>query len=204
MEFKKFAKAVNQQFKSMASRGQLVYQVDIEKEELYNAYLEAFPAGTNEIYKTNRKHDCNTCKSFIRNIGSAVTISNSGKITTVWDIKITSEYQTVANRMSELIKSKPIKTVFVVSEEKYGEKSTNKMDEESKAITTFHHLHADIPTALFDESPRTIQGVHESNRDIFARGLEELSSDSCEIVIELLDQGALYRGAEFKAAVKAF
>lgn len=204
MEFKKFAAAVNKQFNSMTSGGKVVYQVDMGKDELWDAYQDAFPEGTNEIYRTNRIHECNTCKSFIRNVGTAVLICDNGEIKTVWDVKLKDEYQVVADALSTLIKSKAIKSLFVKGEEQYGERVTSKLDENSKNVTRFYHFHAEIPSRYHSTSPRYEQGAFETNREVFMRALTEITTTSCEIVLDLIKNSDLYRGNEFKSQVKGF
>ena len=39
----------------------------VDKDEMYNLYLDSFPVGTNAIYRTRREHDCSCCRGFIKN-----------------------------------------------------------------------------------------------------------------------------------------
>lgn len=205
MEFKKFAAVVNKQFNAMVTSGRVIYQVEMDRNELYDAYQVAFPEGTNEIYKTNRVHECSTCKSFIRNIGTAVTINDNCEITTVWDVNVEDEYQVVVDALiSALVKSKPIKTIFMKAEKRYGEKFTNALIGDTKEVTRFYHLFADIPNKLFSEYPRSEQGAFERGKELFSRALIEISDTACEVVLELITESNLYRGTEFKSQVKSF
>lgn len=49
MEFRKFNDLLNQHFKEMAKCGQLFF-VSVDKDEMWNLYLDSFPAGTNNIF----------------------------------------------------------------------------------------------------------------------------------------------------------
>jgi len=55
MNFKEFAQIVEKQFKKMAKHQ--LFIVDVEKNDVWDRYLESFPEGTNPIYKTNTEHD---------------------------------------------------------------------------------------------------------------------------------------------------
>ena len=74
-----------EQFNKM-SKSNTLYRVNVTKDELWNTYLNSFPQGSNEIYKTRTYHDCNCCKSFIRSMGNVVSITDQGKIESIWDI----------------------------------------------------------------------------------------------------------------------
>ena len=65
-DFKPFSKAVHQQFTTMSKHE--LFTVDISGDDLFAAYLAAFPEGTNPIYRERTEHDCSCWKIFIRNI----------------------------------------------------------------------------------------------------------------------------------------
>jgi hypothetical protein len=53
-DFLKFKEQVQQQLSTMSDTG--LFVVDVEKDVLWNLYLDSFPPGTNEIYKERRHH----------------------------------------------------------------------------------------------------------------------------------------------------
>ena len=69
MDFAVLQKAVQKKIDSMIKESAL-YEVDTDRECLWNLYLSSFPEGTNPIFKTRTEHDCNCCKNFIRDMGS--------------------------------------------------------------------------------------------------------------------------------------
>ena len=66
MEFKSFRDNLAENFKSMADSSDRIYVTLAEPDKLYETYLNSFPAGTNNIFRARREHDCSACRSFIR------------------------------------------------------------------------------------------------------------------------------------------
>ena len=72
--FIKFKSELQKHFEEMQENAAQLFEVDVDKDELWNTYLDSFPAGTNEIFRERREHDCSCCRHFIKNIGAAVSI----------------------------------------------------------------------------------------------------------------------------------
>ncbi|MGI4815965.1 MAG: hypothetical protein ACRYGG_21885, partial [Janthinobacterium lividum] len=86
MEFKEFAAVVTKQFNKMASEGPL-FKMDLQKNDLWDAYLASFPEGTNPLRKERTEHDCQTCKNFVRHAGGIVSIVDN-RLVSVWDVEV--------------------------------------------------------------------------------------------------------------------
>lgn len=105
MDFKEFKTLLQENFKQLTKEVDYLFEVDVDKDELWNLYLDSFPEGTNEIYRERREHDCSCCRQFIKNIGNAVVIKDN-KIKTIWDFTTNdTTYQPVINALSNYIKS---------------------------------------------------------------------------------------------------
>ena len=55
--FMMFKKALQKHFDEMQKEATHLFEVNVDKDELWNTYLDSFPAGTNEIFRERREHD---------------------------------------------------------------------------------------------------------------------------------------------------
>ncbi len=198
--FKTFAHAVRAQFKKMA-KGEL-YIADISKSDLWEMYLDSFPEGTNEIYRERKKHDCNACKHFIKRMGNVVSIVDN-KLITIWDILTEEPYQTVADSLSSFVKMAHIRTKFLYNESIIS-KAKNQQLLEDGTVREWNHLSCEIPRKFIDNEYTTVLAGISATKQVFERGLEELTEESLEITLDLIHQNAIYRGEEFKESITSF
>lgn len=200
MNFNDFKTAVAKQFALMMSHD--LFVVDIEGDALWDTYINSFPEGTNLIYRERTEHDCSCCKSFIRAVGKVVALID-GKMVSIWDGKVGDpNYQVVSGALAALVKSKPIANIFFHFEPQAGvDKNFEQMVE---GIKTWEHFHVQIPARFVDKNPGTKLSEAQASHDVLKRGLEELTFDAMDTIIELIGQNSLYRGEEHRAAVVAF
>ncbi|AFX93552.1 hypothetical protein G646_gp084 [Serratia phage phiMAM1] len=200
--FKNFVQAVQTQLAAMSTTG--LYEVGLTKDEVWNTYLDSFPEGTNLIYKERREYDCNCCSQFIRDVGRVVTIVDN-KLVSLWDIQVEGYYQPVADALAKLVKSAAVTDVFVHPSSKVGVASNNVMQEDGQ-VKTWNHFHAVVPALNVkrEDAIASFQGEVRNKQGVLKRGLETLTLESAEIVLELIDQNSLYRGEEHRAAVAHF
>lgn len=202
-EFKPFAVAVNNNVLAMSATG--LFMTNIDKDALWDLYLSSFPAGTNPLYRERTEHDCTCCKQFIRNIGGVVTIDADLNVVSIWDnIQLGNEYDVVAAALSAYVKQHAIVDVYFNDTKKVGVESNHEMKDGN--VRTYNHFHADLlgSYVLRADTIASKKGEIRQAIEVFERGLRELSLESAEIVLELIDQNSLYRGEEHKAAVQAF
>lgn len=200
--FKQFRDEVERKLNHIAKADSL-YRVNVAKDELWDAYLEAFPDGTNPMFRERTKHDCATCRHFIKNVGNVVRIKD-GKLESVWsNIMVDEPYQTVAKELAQLIETAPIKEVFAVRERKFGNPLTRTLDEDGN-VERWTHFSCEVPTKFTTDSIGETVGRADSRRNVFERGMRELSAEAIEIVEDLILQNSLYRGEEHKRRVQDF
>jgi hypothetical protein len=205
MEFRNFKRLLQENFKQISKDVTHLFEVEVDKDELWNLYLDSFPAGTNEIYRERREYDCSCCRHFIKNIGNAVVIKDN-QVKTIWDFETNSAtFQPVVNALSEYIKSKVISDVWI---SKFKTIGTDKNYEELEGkVTEWTHLYLDLPNQFVDKSGRSegdIKGQYRDIRNVFKRSLDELTEDSILTVLELISSNTLYKGEEWKQQLTLF
>ncbi len=195
-------------------------------DRLWEAYLASFPEGTNPVYKERTDHDCSCCKHFIRTMGGVVAIVD-GKIKTLWDFEPTDTfYDAVSEAMDDLIVNAAIDNIFLHTEKQVGvEKSFAQvlmfkgegrseaearvdalMNSPEYETVTWEHFHLHLPANVVMKKDAIGPKLSEtrSTYDVFKRGLEELTLDAVDTVLELIAQNSLYRGEEHVAVLEAF
>jgi hypothetical protein len=202
MDFNVFKLAIAEQFQRM-SKTQL-FRADVAGDELWATYLASFPEGTNPIYKTRRKYDCSCCRSFIRTVGNVITIENDD-VVSLWDIDAKHPaFQAVADAMARTVKQAAIANQFLHYENVAGtDKSFMNTD---RGVHTWRHFFVNLPSAAVMSKDRipTALGVTRAQRDVLAHGLDTITDDAIDTVLDLIAQNTLYRGAEHLATVTAF
>ena len=203
-EFQIFSNNVHTQYQAMLASGKELFVVSITGDELWDAYLAAFPEGTNPIFRERTEHDCSCCRNFIKNLGRVVTIQN-GQVTTVWDngSQLPAPYDKVSAALGEVVCNSAIEGVYRSSERQYGQE-TNYENQPSGTVLTWHHFHGPVADRAFSQTPAAVAGSLNSTAEVFKRGLEEITPEALDTVLGLISSNALYRGEEFMSAVTAF
>ena len=206
MEFKKFKIMFQQNFSKLTKDATHLFEVEVDKEELWNLYLDSFPPGTNEIYRERREYDCNCCRSFIRNFGNVVVIENN-EVKTVWDFQTNdTTFQPVVDALDGYIKSKTVSDVYFSMFRKLGT-DNNHEQVGNGSVVKWEHLYLELPSefvAPTGQSIGAIKGVYRDTRNVFKRSLDELTEDSLLTVLELIAQNSLYKGEEWSAVLTQF
>lgn len=207
--FKDFVKAIQKNLQQMSKDSSRLFTVNVDTEELYNLYLDSFPAGTNEIYRERREYDCSCCRHFIRDVGNVVSIKN-GELHTIWGINPVSDdkYNVVAAALDAYVKQKAVSGVFFKKEKRIGTPENREMLPTGK-INKYEHFFVDLPEiCIFKEYyGHTLEGDLSQFRDIrnvFKRSLDEISKEAVDTVLELIAQNSLYKGAEWKKQLTEF
>lgn len=204
MNFTKFQKAMHNHVTKMQSNNNLLYQAEVDKDEMWQHYLNSFPEGSNPIFRERTEHDCSCCHQFVKNMGHLVAINN-GKVTTAWDFNIPGEpeYSTVVKSMADYIRSKPVVNVWFTKENKFGTKSNHEICDDGRVLT-WEHLYCEVNTKFIAHDVATKLSEWRSSFDVFKRGLSELTIEATTTILELIADNSLYRGEEWKARLKKF
>ena len=206
MEFKEFKKLVQENFKSLTENTTHLFEVELDKDEFWNLYLDSFPEGTNEVFKERREYDCSCCRQFVKNIGNVVVIKDN-KIYTIWDFMTNdTTFQPVINALSEHVKSKVVSNIYVSKFKKIGTDSNyEKLD--TGDLRKWEHFYLELPVKFVDKSNKSegdIKGTYRDTRNVFKRSLDEITEESLLTVLELINQKSLYKGEEWKGVLEEF
>ncbi len=206
MEFSQMRDKLAKHFKEMTKDSDYLFEAALDKDALWNTYMDSYPPGTNEIYRTCRVHECSCCRHFIKSIGNAVAIRGN-KITTIWDFHTgDSTFQPVLDAMSDFVKKHAVTDVFVSRFPTIGE-AKNFQELEDGAVKKWDHFFLELPEQLVidvRESKGKVQGQLRDTRNVFERSLEEITEESLQVVLELITSNSLYRGEEWKGVLKDF
>lgn len=206
MTFGEMKVVMQKNFADITKDADLLFEVNVDKDSLWNLYLDSFPIGTNEIYRERREHDCSCCRHFIKTFGNVVVLKNN-KMFTIWGFKTgDTTYQTVFDVLDAYIKSCVVSDVFVTKDHSVG---TNKNYEELEngKVTTWEHFYIEIPSKFIDRSGRSIgelKGSLRDTRNVFKRSLDEISEEAINTVLELIASNSLYRGNEWADILNKF
>ena len=196
-------------FQNMVNNDAMLFEVDVDKDTLWNLYLDGFPAGKNPIFRERREHDCSCCRHFIKTLGNVVTIQD-GKVVSLWDFNIDGDdtYEGPIKAMREYIHSRPICNPFYTKEKNIGTKQNIEFPVGSTVgPIAWDHFYAEMPERFViynNDSKETKQAELRDIRNVFKRSLDELTEESVNIVLELIAQGSLYRGDENKPILEKF
>lgn len=202
--FSKFKKAVAKQLDRMTKHDHL-FRVDVQPDKLWEEYLKAFPNGSNPMMKERTEHDCQACKSFIKAVGNVVAI-HGGKKLSVWDVEVgVPHYQAVANHLASLVRKKKIYLHFFRTDKSLGI-DFNMGQNEAGDPVRYEHFHYNLPGKFVKRADNVgaFLGNCTASHDVFERGLETITRDALDTVLDLIDQQSVYRGEEFRDAVSAF
>lgn len=209
--FATFARLVSASFQDIMRKGHVfVSAVGADPDMLWDAYLAAFPEGTNPRFAVRTEHDCGCCKHFVRRAGCVISVSD-GKVSTVWDHAAETApepYQGIAKVLQGIVRGLCLRLDLFrigVKETEFGAQHTRSLHKATqKAVTWEHFYTGEIPKKYRCLSPDTEKGNYRTSAQVFERGLIELAPDAVDTVLSLIQDNSLYRGEEHKRAVVEF
>lgn len=205
MEFREFKEKLQNNFLQMIKNVDCLFEVNVDKDELWNLYLDSFPEGTNEIYRERREYDCSCCRHFIKTIGNAVVIKNN-QVHTIWGFQTNNTtFQPVVDALDRYIKSHAVSDVYVSKFKNIGTDYNFELINERSH--KWEHFFLILPDKFVDKTRRSegeIKGGFRDTRNVFKRSLDEISQEAIATVLELIMQNSLYKGEEWKTVLMEF
>lgn len=199
MLFKEFKDKVDNSFQQMCKGQSNLFRAKVDKDLLWNTYLESFPE------EERQEHNCNCCRQFIKNWGNVVAIKNN-KVITFWDVECEEPYNTVAANLKKLILAHPVTDLLVQTFPKLGT-DKNTFLRADGTVGVWNHLFTVLPEKFIyrgSSSEDTVMSDFRSTYEVFTRSLNTITPDAVAVVLELIEQNSLYRGLEFKKVVEEF
>ena len=198
MNFITFRDLVNHQLKSLIkSNTKHLFIAYLTKEELWDTYLNAFPE------ENRQEHNCNACKSYIRQYGGLVSLTNDLEYRTMWDFETDDPvYGNVVTAMRNLVNSATISSAFLSKESSVGLKS-NRQLVEGQAIV-WNHFHFEFPSGLVYSDAHQVLGKSIEAKAQLHLAFNTLTVDALETVLELIEDNNLYRGESHKKKLENF
>lgn len=206
MTFTEMRNKLMKHFEAMTKDVDFLFETAVDKDKLWDLYLDSFPAGTNDIYRERREHDCSCCRHFIKSIGNAVTIKD-GVVTTIWDFRTDDDtYQPVLDALSAYVKSCVVSDVYISPMKKVG-CLENYEQLNNGGVAAWTHFFLELPDKFVldrGSSEGAVKGRFRDVKNVFKRSLDEISIDAVETVLELITSNTLYRGEEWHAPLTQF
>lgn len=204
-DFMKFKKALQNHFEEMQKMTDKLFEVAVDKDELWNTYLDSFPVGTNEIFRKRREYDCSCCRQFIKNIGAAVVIKNN-QIHTIWELNLNdSVCQSVCDALDTFVKAHAVSNIYLSKFQKIG--TDHNFEDINGKAHRWDHFFLELPDKFVNHtsaSNEEIKGKFRDTRNVFKRSLDEITMEAVDTVLELINSNTLYKGEEWKGALTEF
>lgn len=206
MDFNTFRDMIANNFAKISKDATHIFEVEVDKDEFWNLYLDSYPEGTNLIYRKRREYDCSCCRHFIKSFGNVVVIKDN-QVHTIWDIDTgDSTFQPVVDAMAKYIKDHVVTNVYVTRFDKIGTHHNYEQTESGKIIE-YDHFYVELPNKFVSRSsssPEEIKDQYRDVKNVFKRSLTEISMDSLMTVLELISSNTLYKGNEWKGVLEEF
>lgn len=216
MTFAEMRDAIIAHFTEMTANNTPLFTVKLDKDELWETYLNSFTDEQNPIFKVRRKYDCSCCRHFVKQIGNVVTIKD-GILGTIWDIPelyTDPDYGCMLDNMGAYIRQQAItdgiadgiENVFLSREAKIGVHHNFSLYPGGERHE-FDHFYLELPEryVVKDSLSRNAKlNEYKTGMEAFERALKEIDMGALDTVIDLCESNNLYQGDAYYKTVKAF
>lgn len=216
MTFVEMRDKLIEHFNEMVSDGATLFTVKLDKDELWETYLNSFTDEQNPIFRVRREYDCSCCRHFVKQIGNVVTIKD-GILGTIWDIPelyTDPDYGCMLDNMGAYIRQQAItdgiadgiENVFLSKEAKIGVHH-NFAQYPGGERHKFNHFYLELPEryVVKDTIARNAKlNEYKTGMEAFERALKEIDMGALDTVIDLCESNNLYQGNAYYKMVKAF
>lgn len=179
-----------------------IFLTEAPKDVIWDTYITSFVPESG----LQQENNCNACRSFIKTFGGAVVVVNN-QLKSIWDFQCGDPtYQKTLDALRDIVLAAPIDRLFVTDSQKIGVDFNFQELENGKRLRR-EHFFCELPKKFVTSnrlSLDTVRGDYRTTKGVFKRSLDELSEESVQVVLELIDQNSIYRGAEFRGPLQLF
>lgn len=203
MEFNNVKNLLAENFNRISATNRF-FETNIDKDYLWNLYLDSFPEGSNPVYRERRVYDCSACRQFIRNIGGAVYIDDNLNLHSIFEFDTNSTtFQPVMDALADYVTSRPIVDIYLNDGSTVGVKQNRELLTDG-TVRTWEHFFVKLPSSMYDTHHHipTEQAKIRDRKNVFKRSLDEISMDAIDTILELISSNTLYKGEEWKNPLK--
>lgn len=203
--FMKFKMELQKHFDKMQKEVDHLFEVNLDKGELWETYLSSFPEGTNNLYRERTEHDCSCCRHFIKSIGNAVMIKDN-QMHTIWELNLgDATYQPVCDALDAFVKAHPVTDIYISKFDKIG--TDFNFEEIDGKSHQWDHFFLELPSKFVNRSNRSneeVKGQFRDTKNVFKRSLDEITMEALDTILELINSNTLYKGEEWKGVLTEF
>lgn len=207
MNFHDLQQHLSSHFQQISLAYGTLFTTDANKDDLWNLYLDSFPARINPIYRKRREFDCSCCRNFIREIGGVVFIDEELNVHTLWEFHVDDpDYQRVLDALDGYVKSCHIVGYYLSTANSVGTHHSHEADEHGN-VKTWEHFYLPLPASCRyqgRDTLGTVLGDKKATVHVFDKSLREISSEAIDTVLDLISSDTLYRGAEWQHVLELF
>jgi hypothetical protein len=198
--FEQLRSAVKARFASLVvGNGENMFVLDISRDDLWNTYITGYPEGAER-----QENNCNACRSFIKNYGGLVWVDpNTYELHNIWQLEGPMADYGPVKALRELVELATIRDAFINDTRKLGVDYNFAAESMTKWTHLFYEMPRSFPTQVRSEVPTLLNDIRTGAK-AFERALIELTTDSVETVLELIETNSIYRGAESKGVLQSF
>jgi hypothetical protein len=173
-----------------------------ERKRVKEVFISALPESEQQ------SHTCNCCFAFLNQVGTLAAILREDYLVWgLWDlvgqhVPQDSMYHPAVEAMKAYCNTLPFGPVRKV-ETWTGNKVGTPHNTSATTRVRWEHFNFEVmreTKALLETPPST----QREKRDLFYRGLNEITPEAASTALELVRQGSLYRGDQYQAAIESF
>lgn len=198
--YDEFERVVRERLNNLVTRTTPMYKVDIDREDLWQAYLSGF-----DSEEAKSHYNCNACRMFIVRYGSLVILNNNAKTQSVFwnENEVPEFFKKSVKAMRLLVENAAIKTVFIADQYENGVMGIPQTGEwthlSAKLVSGYKYMNRN---RLLTASQ--VMAKKKEDYGMLSRALAEYTMDTINKTMAFVESETLYRGDKCLERLKWF